>query len=90
MYREMKDFIKLNLYAMNRFFVSVLTTTLVFLMTSVWGQNCAVNAGLDQTICVNQTLTLTGTPGSPQFVPPAYQWTKLSGPAASITSPTAS
>ncbi|MFZ1784356.1 MAG: T9SS type A sorting domain-containing protein [Ferruginibacter sp.] len=49
-------------------------------------QNCAVNAGTDQTICVGQPLTLTGVAGSPQSAPPLYQWTKLAGPAVTITS----
>lgn len=52
-------------------------------------QVCTVNAGLDQTICVGSPLTLTGVAGNPQSIPPLYQWTKLSGPAATITSPNA-
>lgn len=52
-------------------------------------QNCTTNAGLDQTICVTQPLVLTGTPGNPQASTPAYQWTQISGPAATITTPTA-
>lgn len=56
---------------------------------AAWAQNCAVNAGIDQTICVSQPLTLTGVPGSPQFSPPAYLWTQKFGPAATITTPTA-
>jgi Secretion system C-terminal sorting domain len=51
-------------------------------------QNCACNAGSDQTICVTQPLTLTGLAGNPQFSPPAYLWTKVAGPAATLTTPT--
>ncbi len=50
-------------------------------------QNCAVNAGLDQTICVTQSLTLTGLAGTPKAVPNYYQWSKISGPDAVITTP---
>ena len=56
---------------------------------NITAQNCTVNAGTDQTICVGSALTLTGVAGNPQSVPPLYQWTKLSGPAATITSPNA-
>jgi len=52
-------------------------------------QNCTTNAGLDQTICVTQPLVLTGTPGNPQSSPSAYLWTQVSGPAVTITTPTA-
>ena len=60
-----------------------------FLGVTVNAQNCSVNAGIDQTICVGSALTLTGAAGNPQSVPPLYQWTKLSGPAATFTSPNA-
>lgn len=69
----------------NRFFLLLTLLSGNFL----YAQNCAVNAGVDQTICVTQPLTLTGTAGVPQSTPPLYQWTKISGPAASITSPNA-
>lgn len=65
--------------------------TLLFL--TFWGntfaQNCSVNAGIDQTICVGQPLTLTGTAGNPQSTPPLYQWTLITGSPATITSPNA-
>lgn len=61
----------------------------IFLVSNLFSQNCAVNAGTDQTICVTQPLTLTGIAGNPQSTPPLYQWTKLSGPAATITNPNA-
>lgn len=59
----------------------------IFFAKSSTAQNCAVNAGVDQTICVTQPLTLTGIAGNPQSVPPLYQWSQLSGPSATITSP---
>jgi hypothetical protein len=52
-------------------------------------QNCACNAGFDQTICVTQPLTLTATAGTPRFTPNAFLWTKIAGPAAIITTATA-
>ncbi|MFZ4058413.1 MAG: PKD domain-containing protein, partial [Ferruginibacter sp.] len=65
---------------------------LLFLMIRAnftFAQNCAVNAGLEQTICITQSMTLTGSPGAPQYAPASLLWTKLSGPAGTITSPTA-
>ena len=50
-------------------------------------QTCSVNAGVNQTICMGQPLTLTGVAGFNQSVPPLISWTKLSGPSATITSP---
>ena len=50
-------------------------------------QNCAVNAGLPQTLCANQTLTLTATTNGPLAGSPNYQWTKLTGPGAVINNP---
>ena len=62
---------------------------IMFNTLQLTAQNCAVNAGVDQTICVTSSLTLTGVAGNPQSVPALTQWTQLSGPAATITSPNA-
>jgi hypothetical protein len=62
----------------------------VFIVSNAsFAQNCACNAGFDQTICVTQPLTLTGIAGTPRFTPNAFLWTKVAGPAATITTPTA-
>jgi hypothetical protein len=60
-----------------------------FFSNKALAQNCACNAGFDQTICVTQPLTLTATAGTPRFTPNTFLWTKTAGPAATITTPTA-
>lgn len=74
-----------NLQARSLLFLFIL----ILCSQIVNAQNCTTNAGLDQTICVTQPLVLTGTPGNPQAATPAYLWTKISGPSATITTPTA-
>jgi hypothetical protein len=69
--------------------IVIITSLLLLCLAESKAQNCSVNAGLDKTICVTQPLTLTGTAGNPQSTPPAYLWTKLAGPAAMITTPSA-
>ena len=62
----------------------------VLASTIINAQNCAVNAGVDQTICVTSPLNLTGIAGSPQSSPAVTLWSQISGPSAStITSPAA-
>jgi hypothetical protein len=56
---------------------------------TIYAQNCTVNAGTDQTICVSSQFTLTGSAGLPTSPPPLYQWTKISGPAATFNTPNA-
>ena len=52
------------------------------------GQNCAVNAGVDQTICIGTPLTLSATSGLNFLNPPNVKWSQLSGPnSAIITTP---
>jgi hypothetical protein len=43
-------------------------------------QNCAANAGLDQVICVNQSLNLSGQVFQPQSSPVYIRWRQVSGP----------
>ena len=43
-------------------------------------QNCAANAGLDQIICVNQSLNLSGQVFQPQSSPVYIRWRQVSGP----------
>jgi hypothetical protein len=48
--------------------------------------NCSMNAGIDQTVCVN-TATLTGDYSGSFPVPRVTIWSQVSGPSASITDP---
>jgi len=50
------------------------------------GQNCSVNAGIAQTICVNQPLYLQGSI-SGLLKDGIATWTQIAGPAATIVSP---
>jgi len=61
--------------------------TLVFLLNTVQvsAQNCTVNADVDQNICVNNTLTLTGSKAG--LIAGPTSWSQVSGPTAVITSP---
>ena len=60
---------------------------LILLIGGIYGakaQNCAVNAGIDQTICVGTPLTLTATSGLNFFSPPNIKWSQLSGPNTAV------
>ncbi len=51
-------------------------------------QNCSVNAGIPQTVCVNAQLYLHGS-----YTPPLQNgaqviWSQIAGPAATIVDPT--
>ncbi|MBC7425962.1 MAG: T9SS type A sorting domain-containing protein [Bacteroidia bacterium] len=60
---------------------------LLFLSAKTFAQNCTVNANIDQTICVNQSLSLTGSK-SGLFQPPnTSTWSQISGPSVVIVSP---
>jgi len=65
------------------FFLSLLF--LLLLGSKSYAQNCAVNAGVSQTICEGETLTLygglVGVPGG------AYYWQQISGPSVIIDDP---
>ncbi len=50
-------------------------------------QNCTVNAGVPQSICADQTLTLSGSTGG--LIAINAVWTQVSGPAVSIVNPNA-
>lgn len=64
-----------------------LATILCFLFVTAKSQNCTVNAGADYSICASQVLTLSGGAAGSLSATPIYQWTKISGPAATIVSP---
>ncbi len=61
---------------------------LVFVTSYSFGQNCSVNADIDQTVCANATtVTLTGSAtGLPQL-PLVTTWSQVGGPSAVITNP---
>lgn len=80
---------KRNPPIMKKIAYSILLTCTTLSAFTGSSQNCAVNAGLDQTICVNQSLTLTGFAGNPKSIPPFYEWSLFSGPAVTITTPNA-
>lgn len=72
-------------------FKTALFVFFCFLVSSsaVKAQNCTINAGVDETICANGTLTLTGVT-SGLFAggsAAATTWSKVSGPEATIISP---
>ncbi len=56
---------------------------------SATAQNCVVNAGVSQTVCVGTTVTLTGASNGLFNGTPAYTWTMVSGPGAAIAAPSA-
>ncbi|MEO5967456.1 MAG: hypothetical protein ABIP68_09245, partial [Ferruginibacter sp.] len=52
------------------------------------GQVCGVNAGISRTICITETLVLSGKVGNLESDNPDRLWTQLSGPSAQIINPT--
>ncbi|MFN8238178.1 MAG: gliding motility-associated C-terminal domain-containing protein [Chitinophagales bacterium] len=63
------------------------TILLLVLNTNLFSQNCSINAGLSNTICLNESLTLNGT-RSGLFAPAAVvNWSQVSGPSVIIHSP---
>ena len=62
----------------------------LFLLVSTLAvsQNCTVNANVNQTICVNETLTLVGNAnGVAEPGANLIGWSQISGPSVSITTP---
>ena len=54
---------------------------------SLQSQNCTVNAGVDETYCLNDTIILTGFKAG--SLSGASTWSQVSGPSAIINSPNA-
>jgi len=54
--------------------------------TNAKGQDCSVNANVDQSICATDVLTLIGTKGG--LIPGATLWSQVSGPSVIIVNPT--
>lgn len=72
------------LHIHNRLLASIF---LLVLNANLYGQNCSINAGLSNTICQNETLTLNGT-RSGLFAPGAVvNWSQVSGPSVIMHSP---
>ncbi|WP_166961061.1 DUF11 domain-containing protein, partial [Yeosuana marina] len=61
------------------------TLFLLFSFTTVNAQSCTINAGLDQTICVNDTFQLDGN--SPDTYAEGPTWTQIAGPSVVISDP---
>jgi len=75
----------------NNFFWSVVTTFSMILIScltvsQVQGQNCTVNAGVDQTVCFNSTMTLSGVDNG-LFQTGIITWSQVSGPSVTIVNP---
>jgi hypothetical protein len=58
----------------------IISVGLFFMPQNGYAQNCAANAGLDQVICVNQSLNLSGQVFQPQSNPVYIRWKQVSGP----------
>lgn len=54
-------------------------------LSALKAQNCTVNAGVDRTYCVNDTITLTGNRAG--NLVGSSTWTQVSGPSVIINSP---
>jgi len=52
-------------------------------------QNCTINAGVDQTVCANSVMTLSGTKSGLFQGAGTTTWSQVSGAPATITSPNA-
>jgi hypothetical protein len=68
--------------------VTALAVCLLFLSnSSLFAQNCSLNAGVDQVLCNSQIVTLTATTAGSLNATPNYQWSLVSGSPVNITSP---
>ena len=71
-------------------FKLLFTLTLLFAGINSYSQNCTVNAGVDQTVCPGVAVNLVGTTsGLFQGGSATTLWTQVSGPVATITTPSA-
>ena len=64
-----------------------LTLVLIATTQTVYGQNCSVNAGTNQTICADQALGLTGIKAG--LAPNPTTWSQVLGTPATISTPNA-
>ncbi|WP_248723555.1 gliding motility-associated C-terminal domain-containing protein [Seonamhaeicola sp. ML3] len=66
-------------------FTLLLFVVFLFGHSSLQAQSCTINAGLDQTICVNETFQLDGT--TPDTYAAGPTWRQVSGPTVIISDP---
>lgn len=76
----------------NNIYGSVITAIVIILisylsMEQVQGQNCTVNAGVDQSVCVNSTMTLNGVSNGLFQGSGNITWSQVAGPSVTIVSP---
>ncbi|MCX6244735.1 MAG: tandem-95 repeat protein, partial [Bacteroidetes bacterium] len=64
-----------------------LVISMIMNLSKVQGQNCTVNAGVDQTICVNSQLVLYGQTSGLFQGTGNITWSQFSGPSVTITNP---
>ena len=67
------------------FLVFFVFITITSFSSKIYGQNCTVNAGIDNTICETETLTLQGVLGG---AIDSSLWVQTGGPSVIIESPT--
>ncbi len=79
---------KKALLSIRRLLIPLLFTGAGFVQHAT-AQNCTVNAGIPQTICIQNPLVLTGTENGLFTGGNNYRWDKISGPSAVITNTTA-
>ena len=77
----------MNCQGIKRIVVPIIFAFAAFWTQSVSAQNCSVNAGIDQTICINQgSFNLSGSvAGNIQGTP---TWSQVAGPSVNIVDPT--
>jgi len=59
----------------------------ILISTYTYSQNCTVNADIDQTVCSNASVSLTGSVTGLPTLPLVTNWSQVSGPSAIITNP---
>ncbi|WP_282078988.1 PKD domain-containing protein [Aquimarina algiphila] len=72
----------------NKLFLQFCVLLVVFFagVTTVKSQSCTINAGLNQTICINDTMQLQGS--SPDTYASGPTWSQTAGPTVIISDPT--
>ncbi|MFD1614219.1 PKD domain-containing protein [Gelatiniphilus marinus] len=78
-----------NFYSGKKYIITYTFTFLLFLLCfgtgSLNAQSCTINAGIDQTICVNDVFQLSGN--SPDTYAEGPTWTQIGGPTVIISDP---
>ncbi|MBK9329011.1 MAG: gliding motility-associated C-terminal domain-containing protein [Sphingobacteriales bacterium] len=63
------------------------TLLLLVINANIYSQNCSINAGLGNTICQNDSMTLNGTRSGLFASGAVVNWSQVSGPSVIIHSP---